>query len=186
MKYLHKFTSLTAFNAAYNGQDYIEPWVSYTVDSNLEQVNYNKENVPQIEYYFKLIDNYENEWESDDSHEIWIESVNIARNPWFTIDTNETVSGLTGYNPSGTIEYRIIDPEQATEEDEGVIYTENLSYSFTLDRTDGVALTGSISYPHVLPEGDYQYASMDNILVDIGCASGNEYEIFMIPTFSEE
>lgn len=36
MKYLHKFTSLADFNAAYNGQDYIEPWVSYTVDSNLE------------------------------------------------------------------------------------------------------------------------------------------------------
>lgn len=186
MKYLHKFTSLAAFNSAYNGQNYIEPWVSYTVDSNLEQVNYNKENVPQIEYYFKLIDGYANEWESDSSHEIWIESVNIARTPWFTIDTNETVSGLSSYNSSGTIEYRIIDPEQATEEDEGVIYTETLSYSFTLDRTDGIALTGSISYPQVLPEGDYQYVSMDNILVDIDCASGNQYSIFMTPTFSEE
>lgn len=30
MKYLHKFTSIADFQAAYNGQDYIEPWVSYT------------------------------------------------------------------------------------------------------------------------------------------------------------
>ena len=30
MKYLHKFTSMADFQAAYDGQDYIEPWVSYT------------------------------------------------------------------------------------------------------------------------------------------------------------
>lgn len=31
-KYLHKFTSLAEFEAAYNGSDYHEPWVSLTKD----------------------------------------------------------------------------------------------------------------------------------------------------------
>lgn len=31
MKYLHKFTSMADFQAAYDGQDYIEPWVSLTL-----------------------------------------------------------------------------------------------------------------------------------------------------------
>lgn len=29
-KYLHKFTSLEDFKAAYEGENYLEPWVSYT------------------------------------------------------------------------------------------------------------------------------------------------------------
>lgn len=47
MKYLHKFTSKAAFDAAYSGNDYIEPWVSirpgppasYTIikDENLDE-----------------------------------------------------------------------------------------------------------------------------------------------------
>lgn len=30
-RYLHKFTSLEDFKAAYEGESYLEPWVSYTV-----------------------------------------------------------------------------------------------------------------------------------------------------------
>lgn len=30
-KYLHKFASLEDFKTAYEGADYLEPWVSYTV-----------------------------------------------------------------------------------------------------------------------------------------------------------
>ena len=39
-KYLHRFDAEEDFNAAYNGEDYIEPWVSYTNESG--RVDYNK------------------------------------------------------------------------------------------------------------------------------------------------
>ena len=39
-KYLHRFDAEEDFNAAYNGEDYIKPWVSYTDES--DRVDYNK------------------------------------------------------------------------------------------------------------------------------------------------
>lgn len=47
-KYLHKFNAEEDFNAAYNGEDYIEPWVSYTDES--DRVNYNK--IIDLEIYY--------------------------------------------------------------------------------------------------------------------------------------
>lgn len=44
-KYLHKFNAEEDFNEAYNGEEYIEPWVSYTDVPEMEDeehVNYNK------------------------------------------------------------------------------------------------------------------------------------------------
>lgn len=42
-QYLHLYGSESAFNAEYNGEDYREPWVSYTNDNaSTEHVNYNK------------------------------------------------------------------------------------------------------------------------------------------------
>ena len=42
-QYLHKFGTESAFNAAYNGNDYHEPWVSYTDETEgQEHVDYNK------------------------------------------------------------------------------------------------------------------------------------------------
>ena len=38
-KYLHRYLTETDFNADYNGEAYIEPWVSYTED--IERVDYN-------------------------------------------------------------------------------------------------------------------------------------------------
>ena len=40
-KYLHSFGTDTQFEAAYNGNDYIEPWVSYTRENH--EVNFNKQ-----------------------------------------------------------------------------------------------------------------------------------------------
>lgn len=40
-KYLHKFDSEADFTSAYNGDDYLEPWVSYTETQN-PHVDYNK------------------------------------------------------------------------------------------------------------------------------------------------
>ena len=40
MKYLHLFENVSDFNAAYNGADYYEPWVSYTIED--ENLHYNK------------------------------------------------------------------------------------------------------------------------------------------------
>ena len=42
MKYLHKFSSLADFEAAYNGSDYLEPWVSITPANENLRVDYNK------------------------------------------------------------------------------------------------------------------------------------------------
>lgn len=39
-KYIHKFTNIEAFNAAYSSIDYHEPWVSLT--KSINRVNYNK------------------------------------------------------------------------------------------------------------------------------------------------
>ena len=42
-KYIHKFDTENAFNTAYNGEDYAEPWVSYTNETEgQEHVDYNK------------------------------------------------------------------------------------------------------------------------------------------------
>ena len=42
-QYLHKFNTESSFNAAYNGSDYHEPWVSYTDETEgQEHVDYNK------------------------------------------------------------------------------------------------------------------------------------------------
>ena len=42
-KYLHLFNTETAFTSAYNGSDYLEPWVSYTDETQgQEHVDYNK------------------------------------------------------------------------------------------------------------------------------------------------
>lgn len=42
-KYLHLYESESAFNVEYNGNDYIEPWVSYTEETQGEEhVDYNK------------------------------------------------------------------------------------------------------------------------------------------------
>jgi len=44
-KYLHRFDAEEDFNEAYNGKDYIEPWVSYTDETEDEEhVDYNKKN----------------------------------------------------------------------------------------------------------------------------------------------
>lgn len=47
-KYLHRFDAEEDFNEAYNGEDYIEPWVSYTDES--DRVNYNK--IIDLEIYY--------------------------------------------------------------------------------------------------------------------------------------
>lgn len=45
-KYLHSFETESAFNAAYNGNDYLEPWVSYTDEIEGQgHVDYNKEDI---------------------------------------------------------------------------------------------------------------------------------------------
>lgn len=42
-QYLHKFNMESAFNTAYNGEAYHEPWVSYTDETEgQEHVDYNK------------------------------------------------------------------------------------------------------------------------------------------------
>lgn len=45
--YIHYFETNTAFQDAYNGEDYHEPWVSL-VDEN-EEIKYNKESVEPME-----------------------------------------------------------------------------------------------------------------------------------------
>lgn len=49
MKYLHKFTSTDDFNAAYNGTDYLEPWVSITPLSYKWMLNNSEFTVELIE-----------------------------------------------------------------------------------------------------------------------------------------
>ena len=49
-KYLHKFETNSEFSAAYNGEDYLEPWVSVTSEN--EKVKYNK---TEYEKYEKLL-----------------------------------------------------------------------------------------------------------------------------------
>lgn len=44
--YIHLFDTEAEFNAAYNGNDYVEPWVSYTVQS--DRVDYNKKGSPYL------------------------------------------------------------------------------------------------------------------------------------------
>ena len=46
-KYVHLFETQADFTAAYNGSEYQEPWVSYTIQN--EEVDYNKENMSQTE-----------------------------------------------------------------------------------------------------------------------------------------
>lgn len=49
MENLKKFATIEDFEGAYNGEEYIEPWVSYTVEGGA--VNYNKfENWIEISY----------------------------------------------------------------------------------------------------------------------------------------
>ena len=52
MKYLHKFTSMADFQAAYDGQDYIEPWVSLTLSGVPTKISCSDEyeNVYTLEY----------------------------------------------------------------------------------------------------------------------------------------
>ena len=49
-KYLHLFETTSAFTEAYNGEEYIEPWVSYTRENG--HVDYNKEHVPTFQCYY--------------------------------------------------------------------------------------------------------------------------------------
>lgn len=50
-RYLHKFQTENEFVSAYSGEDYIEPWVSVTVESD-ERVDYNKVVIPPEEAAF--------------------------------------------------------------------------------------------------------------------------------------
>ena len=51
-QYLHLFSTESAFTAAYNGNDYHEPWVSYTDETQgQEHVNYNKHGISSIPVY---------------------------------------------------------------------------------------------------------------------------------------
>lgn len=43
-QYLHPFDTDAEFEAAYSGENYKEPWVSYTIEN--EEVNYNRETPP--------------------------------------------------------------------------------------------------------------------------------------------
>ena len=45
-KYIHRFNTTQEFENAYNGDKYIEPWVSYTREN--EQVDYNY-HIPPME-----------------------------------------------------------------------------------------------------------------------------------------
>ena len=40
MRFLHRYETVSAFTEDYNGEAYVEPWVSYTHEN--EQVDYNK------------------------------------------------------------------------------------------------------------------------------------------------
>lgn len=51
-KYLHLFDSVTAFTESYNGNDYLEPWVSYTEEN--EHVDYNKYVDPRLKEPFTI------------------------------------------------------------------------------------------------------------------------------------
>ena len=54
--FLHKFETQNEFVSAYTGQEYIEPWVSYTEEN--EEVNYNKPTVSeQLRAYLKSLPN---------------------------------------------------------------------------------------------------------------------------------
>jgi hypothetical protein len=99
-KYLHLFDTEAAFNAAYNGNDYLEPWVSYTDETQgQEHVDYNKEPV----------------WLDLTGHEYpataW-GSVNITSEP--TIMWPEVGTTVTVREPDGTVhDYMVTqnDPE---------------------------------------------------------------------------
>lgn len=51
-RYLHKFETESEFECVYDGEDYIEPWVSLTMESD-ERVDYNKVVVPPEEVAFE-------------------------------------------------------------------------------------------------------------------------------------
>lgn len=72
MKYLHLFENVSDFNAAYNGADYYEPWVSYTIED--ENLHYNKHpedepfaieiiNNGQISFWTNEGREYDKEWQ---------------------------------------------------------------------------------------------------------------------------
>ena len=45
-RYVHLFETVSEFNAAYEGEDYHEPWVSYVKEQGNERVDYNKSPLP--------------------------------------------------------------------------------------------------------------------------------------------
>ena len=51
-KYLHLFETENAFSAVYDGEDYLEPWVSLTMETSA--VNYNKAEEPVGEIWLDL------------------------------------------------------------------------------------------------------------------------------------
>jgi len=58
-QFLHLFNTESAFNAAYNGSDYHEPWVSYTDETEgQEHVDYNKKELWLRVFQNSNIDGY--------------------------------------------------------------------------------------------------------------------------------
>ena len=45
VRYIHKYESVEDFEEDYNGQSYLEPWISATkIDEEVYQIDYNKHN----------------------------------------------------------------------------------------------------------------------------------------------
>lgn len=170
-KYIHKYTSLADFTAAYNGQNYLEPWVSATVVTSGNEetitVNYNKKG----SYYIKLTDtNSEYEYESNEYNEIYTESAgNIGYGGTsFTIDTNETITSLSGVTTSISWEYCAGD--ECPSDSGNITVTVALNTQSNPNEID-------VTFDNVPSQECEGWYNIEPVYFEINCASGNTYTV---------
>ena len=117
-KYLHKFENQAAFEAAYNGPDYIEPWVSYTenVGLNFNMTEEQKEaKYLQMPFTIEALASGDVTWTSLYTYNTAEYSVDGGET-WETMDGNTVIPVVAGdevqikmgtwssvYTPVGTI-----------------------------------------------------------------------------------
>ena len=116
MDYIHLFETAGAFNAIYYGEDYNEPWVSYTEENN--QVKYNKRNLREQPFTFSVISGGTIQWSAKNSSFTKTIQYKLNGGDWTEITSNTGDSAPTiVVNEGDVLQFRGDNDSYATGDD---------------------------------------------------------------------
>ena len=107
MIYLHYFEDASAFTEAYNGEEYKEPWTSYTVEN--EKVDYNKPKEYDKEYLtFNMLESGDVSWLTTDEDNDAYRTIQYSLNggEWSAITSSYSEPPFISVNEGDVLRFK--------------------------------------------------------------------------------